>query len=109
MFAKGRHGFVSGQQLIFSGIRSVDKTLVDTAHDLGKSSAVGSQTHGVAVAFFFSESDPAADAGDAYDGIDEAEDPFDIFNGHHLAEVVLLHPPGNNAAYDTPDQPRCLA
>jgi len=109
MFAEGSHGFIPGQQLIFSGIGSIDETVVDTAHDLGKSSAVRSQTHGVTVTFLFSESDPPTNAGDAYDGIDEAKDLFDIFNGHHLAKVVLLHPPGHNAAYDTPDQPRCLA
>ena len=108
VFANGLHRFIPGEQLIFSGVGSIDKTVVNTAHDLGKPSTVRPQTHGIAVTFLFSKGDLAADAGDAYNGIDKAEDLFNLFNGYHLAKVILLHLPGNNSAYDALDQSWCF-
>ena len=106
MFAKGCYGFILGEQLILRGIGSIDKTVVNTSHDLSKSSTIRPQAHGIAVTFFFSKGDLAADAGDANNGIDKAEYFFDVFNGYDLAKVVLLHLPGNNSAYDIFDQSR---
>ncbi len=109
MPAESGDSIILCQQFVAGSIGAIDKTFVDTAHDLGKFSPARAEADCIAVSLIFSQRDMAADAGDPHYGIDEAEDLLDIFDGDDLPEMVLLHLPRNDAAHDVFYRPRRLS
>jgi hypothetical protein len=105
MRAEGCDGFILRERLKPVSIGSIDKALVETAYDLSKCSTIGPQADGITVSFLLAKGDMAADTGYADYRIDEAEDLLDLFNGCYLTKVGFLHLPGDDAAYNTLDQP----
>ena len=109
MSAESGDSIIFCQKFIAGSIGAIDKTIVDTPHDLGEPASAGAEADGIAVALVLSQCDMAAEAGDPYYGIDQAEDLFDIFDRDDLAEMVLLHLSRNDAAHDVFHKPRCLS
>lgn len=106
MVAKGSQGFIFCEHFKSVRVGSSGKARIHSPHDIGKCPAVRTHAHSIAVPFFFAHADVTADAGHADDGIDEAEYLFDLLQGDHLAEVHLLHPPGDHPLDHAADQAR---
>ena len=75
---------------------------------MSESSAIGGETEAVTVTLFRAESDVAAKAGDADNGVYKAEDALDILDGYDLAKMVFLHPSGDKPSGDGPYDGRRL-
>ena len=102
------HRIRCAEYLQSAGIRSVEKTFVQTAQQFGDLAAVRSEADAVAVTFLSAQGDMATDAGDTDNGIGEPEDSFDLLDGHDLPEMDLLHPASDEAADHVLYESRCL-